>query len=63
MELKLTPTHKVQFLQLKDYVKSQLDMGYSFTSIWKGLKEAGRISMSYSQFCRHIAAYIQGPSR
>ncbi len=55
-ELQLTPTHRVQFLELKDQIKSHLDQGYTMTTIWKGLTESGRISMSYSQFCRHIQA-------
>lgn len=55
-DLQLPPTHRVQFRQLKNDIKSRLDAGYSITAIWKALKDSGQISMSYSQFCRHIQA-------
>lgn len=50
---KLTPSHKVEFLTVKEKVSELLGLGYSRVKIWKALREEGRLQMSLSQFRRY----------
>ncbi|RYZ91307.1 MAG: hypothetical protein EOP04_00955 [Proteobacteria bacterium] len=50
---KVTPSHKVEFLTVKEKVEELLGLGYSRARIWKALREEGKLQMSLSQFRRY----------
>lgn len=50
---KLTPSHRVEFLAVKEKVEQLLTLGYSRAKIWKALHDEGHLQMSLSQFRRY----------
>ena len=50
---KVTPSHKVEFLAVKEKLDELLGLGYSGARIWKALRDEGKLQMSLSQFRRY----------
>ena len=54
--------HRVAFIALRPHIEASLARGYAMKVIWEGLRDAGRISMTYETFrtqC-HRARVLEG---
>lgn len=56
--LQIEKTKRVEFLLERQFVEQHLVGGYAAKAIWKGLFEAGRITMSYQMFLVHLRRYF-----
>ncbi len=50
-----------EFVAEKRDIQEALDAHWAVRNIWKVLTKAGRITMPYSTFCRHVRALSKTP--
>lgn len=60
--LHLEKTKRVEFLLEREFIEQHVASGYTAKAIWKGLFEAGRITMSYQMFLVLVRRHIQAPA-
>lgn len=49
----------VAFLAVREEVRAAVEAGYSIKSIWKNMREGGRIVASYDTFRRYMKRYLR----
>lgn len=49
----------VAFLGVKADVAQAMEAGYSITTIWKHMRETGRVTINYETFRRYVSRYIR----
>ena len=47
-------TYLTEFMAEKEDIRTALSSHYAVRNIWKTLTKAGRITMRYPTFCRHV---------
>ena len=60
--LPLRNIHRVTFLAVQEDVRSALSAGHSMRTIWRNLRELGRIGFSYNTFRIYVDRHISKPS-
>ncbi len=53
-------TYLTEFMAEKEDIQAALNGHYAIRNIWKTLTKAGRITMRYSTFCRHVKNILKG---
>lgn len=54
-------TYLTEFMAEKQDIQVALNSHYAVRNIWKTLTKAGRITMRYSTFCRHVKNLLKTP--
>lgn len=53
---------KLEVWAVKPDILDEIERGQTKTTIFKDLKDAGKITLKYSAFCHHIAAFQKNSS-
>lgn len=51
----------VAFLAVRDDIKTAMDAGYAFKTVWANMREAKRIAFSYDTFIHYVNRTIRLP--